>query len=203
MKTKIWNALFISGLVAATTVGITVPLALNLKTPLTPIQQAEYRNNYQLLKDSSFYQVNQLTGQDNKLLFSQVIEDIENRKILLLAFDHATVLIDLRTGITIETSNQTLNIDLAKVHLFFGGSLGILLPQAYFYRPLDGEMHNGIPVYYYKEDLLKNQLFISPDISEQIIQQVFDKRVEQAKLYLESLQTPQTYGIYQPYRHVP
>lgn len=64
-------------------------------------------------------------------------------------------------------------------------------------------MHNGIPVYYYKEDLLKNQLFISPDISEQIIQQVFDKRVEQAKLYLESLQTPQTYGIYQPYRHVP
>ncbi|AZZ65564.1 hypothetical protein DMC14_002080 [Metamycoplasma phocicerebrale] len=89
--------------------------------------------NLKFLIESERKNINKITGKDNNLIFSKIISDLENRKILLLVFDDCNSFVDFETMQTLEINFEKYNLDILRKNEIFYISLG----QLYFKQKLN------------------------------------------------------------------
>ncbi|BAP39747.1 putative cysteine peptidase [Metamycoplasma canadense] len=118
---------------------LSVPL-ISLSVPLISSTKGENKfnqNNIKKIKDflieTEKNNVDNITKKDNKLIYSKIIKDLTNRKILMIIFDNCNSFVDLETMQTLEINFEHYNLEILKKNEITYISLG----EIYFKKSND------------------------------------------------------------------
>ncbi|GAA5414939.1 putative cysteine peptidase [Ureaplasma ceti] len=179
-----------------------VNLQKNQITELSNIIKKENNYNYNFLVKSAVSNINRITNRTNLVLFTKVINDVNDRKLLLIVFTGATTIIDLKTGLTLEIRFPGLPIIYENKNLIYGGCLGILQVLGH---DKYCTINTKFPKIYNTEDLLKNIVEIRSDIKPSVIINEYKKRKDSIDNKLNKtllLPTTLTSASFKPNHHL-
>lgn len=94
-------------------------------TPFLVALSMNIKENNSLL-DNEIKKIKSLIPEAENVIFHKEIQDIKNKKLLLIVFDNYYSVLDIDSNITIEINNTKVPIHLVNMNIIYGGFLGIL-----------------------------------------------------------------------------